>query len=160
MKKSIYYLWAERVFLPKRLWKLLQIFWKPVRTMLECDPSEVDDKRGVWSLYYLSWSIEEQGFTWTLYWSRENAEMQKKENTKLAIWRVMQEKWYRIKEFDEKTARIEELEKENEELKSLPPVEVEHIWLDPNGSPYPKFDDPQNENLTESKKRGRSTWEK
>lgn len=128
--------------------------------MLEYDPSEVDDKRGVWSLYYLSWSIEEQGFTWTLYWSRENAEMQKKENTKLAIWRVMQEKWYRIKEFDEKTARIEELEKENEELKSLPPVEIEHIWLDPNGSTYPKFDDPQNENLTESKKRGRSTWEK
>lgn len=127
--------------------------------MLEYDPSEVDDKRGVWSLYYLSWSIEEQGFTWTIYWSRENAEMQKKENTKFAIWRVMQEKWYRIKEFDEKTARIEELEKENEELKSLPPVEVDHIWLDPNWSPYP-FDDPQDEKLTNSRKRGRSNWEK
>ncbi len=152
MKKSIYYLWAERVFLPKRLWKLLQIYWKPVKTMLEYDPSEVDDKRGVWSLYYLNWSIEEQGFTGTLYWNRENAEKQKKENTKLAIWRVMQEKWYRIKEFDEKTARIEELEKENEELKSLPPVEIEQIGN--------KIDIVSDENLTKTQKRRRSNWEK
>lgn len=54
----------------------------------------------------------------------------------------------------------EQLKKENEELKSLPPVEVEHVWLDPNGSTYPKFDDPQDENLTNSRKRGRSNWEK
>jgi len=120
--------------------------------MLEYDPSEVDDKRGVWSLYYLNWSIEEQGFTGTLYWNRENAEKQKKENTKLAIWRVMQEKWYRIKEFDEKTARIEELEKENEELKSLPPVEIEQIGN--------KIDIVSDENLTKTQKRRRSNWEK
>ena len=46
----------------------------------------------------------------------------------------------------------EQLKKENEELKSLPPVEVETI--------HNKFDDPFEENLTENKKRWRSTWEK
>jgi hypothetical protein len=42
----------------------------------------------------------------------------------------MQEKKYSIMDFAKKDARIEELEKENDELKSLPPVNVETIHND------------------------------
>jgi hypothetical protein len=44
----------------------------------------------------------------------------------------------------------EQLKKENEELKSLPPVEVETI--------HNEFDDPQDENLTKSKEKPVTVW--
>ena len=34
MKKWFYHVWAEYLILPKRLWKLVEIYWKPVRKML------------------------------------------------------------------------------------------------------------------------------
>lgn len=153
MKKALYSANAEYLILPKRLWKLVEIYWKPVKTMLEYDPSKVDDKRGnVGHLYYVSWRVSEKNFTWTIYWDYETAEEIRSEKTKTAIWRVMQEKWYKIMDFAKKDARIKELEEENEELKSLPPVEIEQIGK--------KIDIVSDENLTKTQKRGRSNWEK
>lgn len=48
-------------------------------------------------------------------------------------------------DFEKKDARIKELEKENEELKSLPPVNIETIEN--------KIDFVRDEKLTENKKR-------
>ena len=156
--------------LPKRLWKLVEIYWKPVKSMLEYDPSKVDDKWwNVWRLYYVGESVKAKNFEWTIYWDYETAEKIREENTLKQIWRVMQEKKYSITDFAKKDARIEELEKENDELKSLPPVNVETIhndWDiypadDPRSKFYKeKFDEKLNENLTDWKKRWRSTWEK
>ena len=121
--------------------------------MLEYDPSKVDDKYwNVEYLHYANWHVERKNFEWTIYCDFETANKVREENTLKQIWRVMQNKWYKIKEFDEKNARIEELEKENEELKSLPPVEVEQIEK--------KIDIVSDENLTKTQKRGRSNWEK
>lgn len=172
MKKSLYSLKAEYLILPRRLWKLVEIYWKPVKTMLEYDPSQVDDKRGdVKSLYFVEWNVAEKSFCWTIYWDRETATEKKKEIEQTAIWRIMQEKWFKIKDIEKKDERIKELEEENDELKSLPPVEVETIRNMDDGDIYPaddprskfykeKFDERLNENLTENKKRWRSTWEK
>lgn len=121
--------------------------------MLEYDPSKVDDKRGdVDRLYYVNGHVSEKNFTWTIYWDYETAEQIRAEKTKTAIWRVMQEKWFKIMDFEKKDARIKELEKENEELKSLPPVNIETIEN--------KIDFVRDEKLTENKKRWRSTREK
>lgn len=153
MKKCFYNVWAEYLILPKRLWKLVEIYWKPVRKMLEYDPSKVDDE--YWKveyLHYATWRVERKNFEWTIYCDYETAEKVRTENTLKQIWRVMQDKWYKIKDFEEKNATIEKLEKENEELKYLPPVNVETI--------HNQFDDLQDENLTNWKKRWRSTWEK
>ena len=171
MKKALYSTNAEYLILPKRLWRLVEIYWKPVKTMLEYDPSKVDDKRGdVDRLYYVNGHVSEKNFTWTIYWDYETAEQIRAEKTKTAIWRVMQEKWFKIMDFEKKDARIKELEKENEELKSLPPVNVETINFDdwdiypaddPRSKFYKeKFDEKLNENLTGNKKRWRSTREK
>ena len=170
MKKWFYHVWAEYMVLPKRLWKLVEIYWKPVKSMLEYDPSKVDDKWwNVWRLYYVGESVKAKNFEWTIYWDYETAEKIREENTLKQIWRVMQEKKYSITDFAKKDARIEELEKENDELKSLPPVNVETIhndWDiypadDPRSKFYKeKFDEKLNENLTDWKKRWRSTWEK
>ena len=57
-----------------------------------------------------------------------------------------------MEELKSKWTTWEKYSKENEELRNLPPVEIEKIEN--------KFDDPFEENLTENKKRWRSTWEK
>ena len=171
MKKALYSTNAEYLILPKRLWRLVEIYWKPVKTMLEYDPSKVDDKRGdVDRLYYVNGHVSEKNFTWTIYKNYKTEEQIKKEKTKTAIWSIMQEKWFKIMDFEKKDARIKELEKENEELKSLPPVNVETINFDdwdiypaddPRSKFYKgKFDKKLNENLTGNKKRWRSTREK
>ena len=127
--------------------------------MLEYDPSKVDDEWWkVGKIYYVEWKVQQKNFVWTIYCDREEAEKIRSKEEKNAIWTIMQEKWFKIKDFEEMKKKIEQLEKENEELKSLPPVEVEHVWLDPNGSPYPKFDDPQDENLTKSKEKPVTVW--
>ena len=159
--------------------------------MLEYDPSKVDDEYwNVEYLHYATWRVERKNFEWTIYCDFETANKVREENTLKQIWRVMQDKWYKIKEFDEKNekikdleesvdyknstirlreSKIQELEKQIDELKSLPPVKVETIhndWDiypadDPRSKFYKeKFDEKLNENLTENKKRWRSTWEK
>ena len=172
MKKLFYHVWAEYLILPKRLWKLVEIYWKPVRKMLEYDPSKVDDE--YWKveyLHYATWRVERKNFVWTIYCDYETAEKVREENTLKQIWRIMQEKWFKIKDIEKKDERIKKLEEENDELKSLPPVEVETIRNIDDGDIYPaddprskfykeKFDEKLNENLTENKKRWRSTWEK
>ena len=139
--------------LPKRLWTLVQFYWKPVKSMLEYDPSKVDDKWwNVWRIYYVGENVKQKNFEWTIYSDYETAEKLRDENTRKAIWRIMQEKWYTIKEFEKKDDKIKELEWQIEELKNLPPIEIEKIEN--------KFDETQNENLTIQRKRGRSNWEK
>lgn len=65
------------------------------------------------------------------------------------IMEELKSKWTTWEKYSKEN---EELKKENEELRNLPPVEIEKIEN--------KFDDPFEENLTENKKRWRSTWEK
>lgn len=103
MKKCFYNVWAEYLILPKRLWKLVEIYWTPVRKMLEYDPSKVDDE--YWKveyLHYANWHVARKNFEWTIYCDFETANKVREENTLKQIWRVMQDKWYKIKEFDEK----------------------------------------------------------
>ena len=116
MKKWFYHVWAEYLILPNRLWKLVEIYWKPVRKMLEYDPSKVDDE--YWKveyLHYVTWRVERKNFEWTIYRDYETAEKVREENTLKQIWRVMQDKWYKIKEFEENYEHLRENNKLPEE---------------------------------------------
>ncbi len=160
MQRQLYNIGATRLLLPKRLWFLVQNFWKPVDRTFE---------QSLWHnskyLYYVKeWWISIETNVSTVYWSLEKAKEIQKQNDWRFIMEELNSKWTTREKYSKQNQELQEeneqLKKENEELKSLPPVEVEHVWLDPNGSPYPKFDDPQDENLTNSRKRGRSNWEK
>ena len=106
MKKWFYHVWAEYLILPNRLWKLVEIYWKPVRKMLEYDPSKVDDEYwNVEYLHYATWHVERKNFEWTIYCDYETAEKVREENTLKQIWRVMQDKWYKIKDIEKKCYR-------------------------------------------------------
>ena len=145
MQRQVYNIWTNRLILPKRLWFLLKQFWKPVDRTFEQNLGN-----NTKYLYYLKdqeISIDKK--VSIVYWSFEKAKEIQKQNNWIYIMEELEKKGTTWEKYSKEN---EELKKENEELKSLPPIEIERIEN--------KFDDPQDENLTNPRKRGRSNWEK
>lgn len=158
MQRQVYHIWTSKVMLPKRLWRLVQQFWTPIdRTF---DQSLWTSTKKIYFKRFDPIFIEKSCDH--VFETSDQAKQFQKMNDWKFIMDQLQQEWTDRKKYQSKVEELtkenENLKKENEELKSLPPVEVEHVWLDPNGSPYPKFDDPQDENLTKSKEKPVTVW--
>ena len=139
--------------LPKRLWRLVQQFWTPIDRTFD---------QSLWAS------------TKKLYFKRidpifvdKNCDQvfetldQAKQIQKMNDWKFVMDQlekdWtdrgkYKSK-IEELTKEKEELKNQIEDLKSIPPVTVETIHNE-----FEKFDDPQDEDLTELKEKPVTVW--
>lgn len=122
MQRQVYNIGATRLILPKRLWFLVQNFWKPVDRTFE---------QSLWTnskyLYYVKeWWINIDPNISTVYWNLEKVKEIQKQNDWMFIMEELQAKWTTREKYSKEN---EQLKKENEELKNLPPVEIEHVWF-------------------------------
>jgi hypothetical protein len=138
-KKQIRFIWYMEC--PTWLWRLIE---KHARHL-----DNIYLPKNEWSVYYYDkrndfWSIYEQD---EILLVKDYKEAKKIQNLKK--FEVMKEQFWKMdidieRDYDEISWKFDKLQKENEELRNLPPVEVEKVQysVDPIGDVYPS-DDPR-----------------